>query len=209
MQTKKTYKHATWYSRFSLRKRIIGLVALAGLLYAASLLAMFHQPEQKLVQPCHYTGGNWVDYVATDKSFSLQFPCTPSRVTARISTPGAKGTMVKQEYVAKGADNTNYYFNVLLYTAQTDLSKDPQFEDDFIKGIIAGTVKGKLASMYTTATGTGSAVEYQINDQEDAYYIRGRNVIRGNILYALLATNTTGNFNDADYSKFVNSLKLQ
>lgn len=178
-------------------------------MYAATLIALFRPQASTMSAPCHYAGGDWVSYKAVDASFRVLFPCTPQRVIARVATLGSKGMMIKQEFLAKGVDNTNYYLNVLIYPAKTDLSKDVTFHDDFIKGLLTGTQNGKLVSSYAMSTNSGTAVDYQIHDAENQYYLRGRNVVRSNILYALLATNTTGQFLEGDYAKFVNSLQLQ
>lgn len=209
MQNKRVYKQKPWYDRFSMRTRIIALVVLGGALYAATLIALFRPQARMMAAPCHYTGGDWVGYKAADNSFRLLFPCAPKRVNARVATPGSRGTMLKQEFHAKGVDNTNYYLNVLIYPAKTDLTKDAAFHEDFIKGLLAGTQNGKLMSSYTTSTNAGTAVDYQIHDVDNQYYLRGRNILSGNVLYALLATNTTGKFLEGDYAKFVNSFQVQ
>lgn len=209
MQNKKIYKQALWYNRFSVRTRIVMLVALGGAMYAATLVTLFRPQSSIMAAPCHDAGGKWVSYQAADASFRLLFPCTPRKVITRVVTPSGKGTLIKQEYLAKGLDNTGYYFDVLIYPAKTDLTKDAAFHDDFIKGLLAGTQNGKLMSSYTTSTNSGSAVDYQIDDADNQYYLRGRNILSGNVLYALLAANTTGKFIEGDYAKYVNSFQLQ
>lgn len=150
---------------------------------------------------------SWKNFVSTS-GFSILVPKYPTSETQNIPIPNSDLVMQLDTYTSETSDGTTY-----LITVNTPLgvSSDKPLTnfDGPLNGMLASDPTNKLVSSSKTTFNGRSALDYLIKNEGGGYFMKGKLILNGTIMYALMLAYESKNYNENDYNKFINSFVLQ
>lgn len=197
------------------RALVIILCVVIGLAAIITMGYYFSRPTSAPQAPVAQVGATvtstssdaaWQEYNASVGSFKVLFPTTPTDVHQELSMTGASVPAKQDVYQSKTSDGTIYGVTFLAYPPEVDISDPATFLENSISAEAVG-LSGIVASSGFTYFEGNDAIDFLIT-VAGAPSEKGITFFVGQDFYQLFVVYTPGDYNDADYNKFLNSFAL-
>ena len=149
----------------------------------------------------------WQELTSVEDSFRVQFPSYPFYEEGIYDYPDLATFLSYKQYGSGLEDGTEYYVIITEYPA------DQSFNDD--KYNLEAAVNSRVESGYydllsseETTFGDNLALDYYFEEIEDGYFLKGRFIMKDDILYDLMVAYDPGEFNESHYDKFIYSFEI-
>ncbi len=163
----------------------------------------------------------WKEFVSPEGDFKMNFPVEPNHELENIQVPGTNFT-IKRDYYSNAISNdekllTFYEVNILTLPKQFAdeyNSQGPEAEFKLLqvfvdKLLISDEKEPKAELIFSTSTTFGKvqAVDFLIQ-RKDETLLKGRSFRVESKVYSLMVDYEKDNYNETEYSKFINSFTL-
>lgn len=168
-------------------------------------------PTEKTIQQdvvSYFTDtSSWKNFVSTS-GFSVLVPKYPTSDSRNIPIPNSDLVMQLDAYTSETSDGTTYSITVNTPLGVTSDKPLTSF-DGPLNGMLASDPTNKLISSSKTTFNGKSALDYLIKNEGGGYFMKGKLILNGTIMYTLMLGYEGKNYNESDYNKFINSFVLQ
>lgn len=165
-----------------------------------------NKTEQKVVD--YFTDtSSWKEFNSPVGKFKATFPSYPAHKTDNIDT-GTGLTLKYDTYTGETSDGTSYMVNMVVYPAKVDTSNPETNLEGSLNGMLASNDANKLISSNLTYSNGYRALDFLILNN-GTVYLKGKIIMAGQTLYQVMVAYESKNYNESNYSKFMNSFNLQ
>jgi len=183
------------------------ILAIPATIYIFALIGITLPEEQQADNSINNYMVEWQELNSMDDGFKIKFPAYPYYEEDVYYYPDLATFLHYRQYAASLEDGTEYYVII------TDYPPDQSFDDDRynLEAAINSRLVGdwlNLISSQETMFDDYMAMDYLFQEIEDGYFLQGKFIMKGDILYDVMVAYDDGEYNDHDYNKFIDSFEF-
>jgi len=155
------------------------------------------------------TATKWTEYNSTDGYFKITFPITPKYTSTNEKVTGSDVTFKNDNYIAEVNGKIAYMVNISFYPTNLDLSNVDNILSSALNGLVGSTEGNKLISSKNSDFNGNKAVDFELKNDAKKISMKGKIIFIKTNLVQIAISYEDGNYNDADYNKFISSFILK
>lgn len=149
----------------------------------------------------------WKEFYSPAGKFKATFPIYPTHTSDNIKIPGT-GLSIKFDRYSSDVSDGLYAVNTSVYPPEVDIPTPETSLETSLNSMLASSDRFKLISSNLTYNNGYRALDYLITNGEGGYF-KGKIVVAGPIVYQVMSSYESKNYNEENYNKFMNSFVIQ
>jgi len=149
----------------------------------------------------------WKEFYSPVGKFKTTFPIYPTHTSDNINIHGT-GLFIKFDRYSSEVSDGLYAVNTSVYPLEVDIPAPETSLKASLNSMLASSARFKLISSNLTYHNGNRALDYFITNNEGGYF-KGKIVAVGAIIYQVMYSYESKNYNEENYNKFMNSFVIQ